>query len=292
MKQYLDLLRTVLEQGTRQANRTGVDTLFIPGAMMQFDLGHGFPIVTTKRLNFDACKGEMLGHLRGYSSADKFRELGCNVWDANANKNKEWLESPHRKCHDDLGRIYGVQWRRWRSMDADEGYWNGYVDQVKEAVTAIMTNPTSRRIIINAWCPDEMAQMALPPCHVLYQFLVNVERQELNLCMYQRSCDMFLGVPFNISGAALLLSLVARATGYVPRMFTHFLADAHIYVNHVSQVEEQLGRTSHALPMLSLDVPVCSTPQQALEVLTQVRPADIELHGYMHEPSIKAEMAV
>lgn len=271
----------ILANGTRQANRTGIDAISLPGAFMRFDLQKGFPAMTTKKLAFDGVKGEVLGFLRGASSAAEFRALGCPWWDKNANENTQWLASPHRQGTDDLGRIYGVQWRSWEN----DGW---YIDQVEQALKLIQTDPTNRRIIINGWRPDELHKMALPPCHVLYQFIVNVEKQELNLCMYQRSCDMFLGVPMNIAGSALMLELFSKATGLVPRFFTHFLADAHIYVNHLDQVREQLKRDPLPLPKLHIKRVLHGSVQS----LESIQPNDIELLGYNHHPAIKAEMAV
>src|SRR5690606_34413872 len=184
MRNYLDLLLDVLENGYRQGNRTGIDTLSIPGAMLRFDLAKGFPAVTTKKLAFKAVVGELIGFLRGYDSAADFRRLNCRIWDQNANENGQWLSNHNRKGDDDLGRIYGVQWRWWNGSGVDE------LDQVMTELNDIRNNSTSRRISINAWRPDEFDQMALPPGHVLYQFIVNTERKELNLCMYQRSADL------------------------------------------------------------------------------------------------------
>jgi thymidylate synthase len=292
MKQYLGLLKDVLENGTRQANRTGIDAISLPGAMLKFNLKDGFPAVTTKKLAFKACKGELVGFLRGYSSAADFRSLGCNIWDQNANENAAWLTNPNRKGEDDLGRIYGVQWRDWKIEDTfvktgDNQYEfieGQSIDQVQRAIDTIKNDPTNRRIIVNAWRPDEFDQMALPPCHVLYQFIVNVEKNELNLCMYQRSCDLFLGVPFNIASASLFLSIMAKLTGLNPGTFTHFLADAHIYINHIDQVNEQLSREPLPLPKL-----VLSSRDWDLNTIT---PDDISLEGYQSHASIKAEMAV
>ncbi|MFM7460048.1 MAG: thymidylate synthase, partial [Burkholderiales bacterium] len=235
MENYHRLLEAVLAEGTQQANRTGIDAISIPGAVLKFDLTKGFPAVTTKKLAFKSMCGELIAFLRGVSSAAEFRELGCAFWDQNANENLAWLSNPNRKGVDDLGRVYGVQWRDWKRADGSS------IDQVMSALHTIHERPTDRRIIVSAWRPDEFSQMALPPCHVLYQFIVNVERKEINLCMYQRSCDLFLGIPMNIASAALFLSIVGHLTGYTARHVTHFLADAHIYVNHLDQVREQLS---------------------------------------------------
>lgn len=288
MHNYLALLQDVLDNGSRQANRTGVDAISLPGAMLKFDLAEGFPAMTTKRLAFKAVVGELVGFLRGYDNAADFRALDCRIWDQNANENVQWLANPHRKGTDDLGRIYGVQWRRWRGADGVE------VDQVMNALHTIHGRPTDRRIIVNAWRPDEFNQMALPPCHVLYQFIVNVERRELNLCMYQRSCDLFLGVPFNAASASLFLAIMARLTGYTPRHFTHFLADAHIYVNHIDQVQEQLSRKPGKLPTLEISdrIPHFDAANFDPSWIDRIEPGDFALRDYQPQAAIKAPMAV
>lgn len=282
MKNYLHLLDDILKTGSRQPNRTRIDAISLPGAMLKFDLTEGFPAMTTKKLAFKSMVGELIGFLRGYSSAAQFRELGCKFWDQNANENQAWLDNPNRKGHDDLGRVYGVQWRDWKCEDGSS------IDQVAEAIRKIRETPTDRRIIVNAWRPDEFDQMALPPCHVLYQFIVDVEKHELHLCMYQRSCDMFLGVPMNIASAALFLSIVAHVTGYRPRMLTHFLADAHIYVNHIEQVKEQLSRKPFPLPMLTINEKF----RHRHDLLNEIQPSDIQLMYYQHHEAITAPMAV
>jgi thymidylate synthase len=288
MKNYQLLLKDILENGTQQVNRTGIDAISLPGAMLKFDLNDGFPAMTTKKLAMKAVIGELIGFLRGYDSAADFRALGCNIWDQNANENSQWLNSKYRKGLDDLGRIYGVQWRKWRGENGE------HVDQVMNVLNTIHERPTDRRIIINAWRPDEFSQMALPPCHVLYQFIVNVERKEINLCMYQRSCDMFLGVPFNIASAALLLSIIGHLTGYKPRHFTHFLADAHIYVNHIEQVKELLSRTPSALPTLEISsrIPTFDRDNFDPTLIERINPDDIKLRNYNPQSPIKASMAV
>lgn len=289
MINYQLLLHRILKEGVRQSNRTGIDTLFIPGAMLEFDMANGFPAVTTKELAFNAVKGELVGFIRGYDNAKDFRDLGCKIWDDNANKNKAWINSAHRKGEDDLGRIYGVQWRRWNNEFGEP------VDQLASAVDTILHDPTNRRIIINAWRPDELWRMALPPCHILYQFICDVEHNLLHLCMYQRSCDMFLGVPFNIASSALLLHIVAKLTGYTPGKFTHFLADAHIYVNHVDQVKEQLSRVPLTLPEIDVNlIPFQKNLTFSLmqKAISCISPNDIRLEDYNFWPAIKAPMAV
>ncbi|MBI3441773.1 MAG: thymidylate synthase [Proteobacteria bacterium] len=307
MKQYLSLLQEVLNNGTQQPNRTGIDTLSIPGAMMKFDLADGFPAVTTKKLAFKSMVGELVAFLRGADSAEQFRNLGCGFWDQNANENKAWLNNPNRVGRPDyLGRVYGVQWRSWKkhnlvltggNADGTKNYKGQIeeIDQVMGALNTIHNDPNNRRIIVNAWRPDEFDQMALPPCHVLYQFLVNVPKREISLCMYQRSCDLFLGVPMNVASAALFLSIVGRLTGYTPRHFTHFLADAHIYVNHLDQIQEQLSRAPRALPKLVFvndRVPEFHKDGFHPEWIDLIEPMDFALDGYDPHPAIKAPMAV
>jgi thymidylate synthase len=282
---YLALLRQCREQGVRQKNRTGIDTFMIPGGMMKFDFSIGFPILTTKRIAFKQVVGELLGFIRGYDSAEKFRSLGCTIWDANANVNKAWLENPLRKGDDDLGRIYGVQWRDW-----EDGNGRHY-DQLGKALDMIKKDPQSRRNVVSAWNPAQMNQMALPPCHYAFQFLVEQERRLLHLCMTMRSCDMFLGVPFNITSYALLLALAAKATGYDPGQLTMFLADVHIYANHLDQVDEQLARGPRFRPEL-LVTNLKHPDWRSVEWLSRIEPDEISLKNYDPHPPIKAEMAV
>ena len=294
MKQYNDLLQKIITEGTRQSNRTGIDSIFLPGAMLQFDLKQGFPAVTTKKLAFNAVKGELIGFLRGYTNAADFRALGCKIWDQNANENQAWLNNPNRKGHDDLGQIYGAMWRNWPKNEyLPNAVFAGCVDQVDDVLQSIYNNPTNRRMIISAWRPDMFDQMALPPCHVLYQFLANVETKELHLCMYQRSADMFLGVPFNIASASLFLSIMAALTGYTASTYTHFLADAHVYVNHRDQVREQISRTPYDLPTLVYNGPKYDGVNKfTTNVFDLITPDNFELVNYQHHPAIKAEMAV
>lgn len=288
MRTYHDILKDILANGSRQANRTGIDTISIPGASARYDLVDGFPAVTTKRLAWKAVVGELIGFLRGYDNAAQFRSLNCRIWDQNANENTQWLANPNRQGLDDLGRIYGVQWRRWRDGQGGE------VDQVMQALRTLHERPIDRRIIINAWRPDEFDQMALPPCHVLYQLVANVERRELSLCMYQRSVDSFLGLPFNVASASLLLSIFARLTGFAPRYFTHFMADTHIYVNHLDQVEEMLHRSPRELPQLLINERIPFGAGAAFDPtwIDRIEPEDFVLEGYDPHPTIKAPMAV
>jgi len=330
MKQYLDLVREILENGTWQTNRTGVRTLSIPGATMKFDLQEGFPAVTTKRLAFKSVVGELVGFLRGYRSAAGFRALGCKVWDQNANENEQWLANPYRLEADDLGPVYGVQWRQWpayklidlegRSAQAqiEDALARGYqrigsvdsgddagrktcallykpIDQLRACLDAIVRDPTSRRILFHGWNPAQLDEMALPPCHLLYQFLVSVARREVSLCLYIRSNDVGLGTPFNLAEGAALLHLVGRLTGYLPRWFTYFIGDAHVYENHLDMLKEQLRREPYPPPRLVLSKRVpdyAGTGRYEPDWLNRVEPGDFQLEDYRHHPALTAPMAV
>lgn len=325
MQQYLDLVKSVLETGTIQENRTGVRTISIPGAMMRFDLTKGFPAVTTKRLAFKTAIGELLGFLRAYRSAAEFRALGSKVWDQNANENSQWLANPYRKETDDLGEIYGIQWRQWpaykvllssehdqindacqrgfqvitKFIDRDSGYEKillyKAVDQLRQCLDTIVKNPSDRRIIFHGWNCAQLDQMALPPCHLLYQFLPNSGNKEISLCLYIRSNDLGLGAPFNIAEGAALLALVGRLTGYTPKWFTYFIGDAHIYENHLAMIHEQLQRIPYPPPRLVLSnrIPDFSeTGVYAPDWLEKAEPSDFILEGYQHHPPITAAMAV
>lgn len=298
MRQYLELLARCATHGMRQKNRTGVHTLMVPGAMLTFDMAIGFPIVTTKTVNFKAIVAELLAFITGAESAATFRAYGTKIWDANANENKAWLASPYRRGEDDLGRVYGAQWRDWRGLiDTLDGrsIVPNRIDQLARALETLEKDPTSRRIIVSAWQPAELAQMALPPCHLLFQLLVEQQTQKLHMTMYQRSCDMFLGVPFNISSYALLLKLIAYVTRYTAGTLTMFLADVHVYENHLNQVAQQLGRDPRPLPMLRFSDNLHNARdagQSPLDILTSVQTEEIWLDGYDPHPPIKAEMAV
>lgn len=296
--QYLALCHKALTQGTLQANRTSEKAWTVSGGMMEFDLADGFPILTTKKVAYQKGFAEQIGFLRALDNAQDFADLGCNWWFKDANENTQWLASPYRKGENDLGRIYGVQWRKWRgrplsNYHSGKGFEYEEIDQVQLALdairSAIRTGVASRRIIINGWRPDEFDQMALPPCHVAYEFIVNVEKGELNMTMWQRSCDMFLGVPMNIANSALLLSLFAAATGLTPRVFTHFLSDVHVYANHVDQVREQLTREPRDFPGLAILSPVPSQNWQA-DTMAFLSPKDIVVSGYNPHPPIKGVM--
>ena len=323
MQQYQQLIETVLAEGSWQDNRTGIRTLSVPGAMMRFDLSKGFPAVTTKKLAFKAVVGELCAFLRAARSAADFRALGCKVWDQNANENAQWLANPFRAGQDDLGPVYGVQWREWpafKVLDAaataqiDAAQANGFtvvaplvedgvakvllykaVDQLRECLDTIVNNPGSRRILFHGWNPAVLDEVALPACHLLYQFLPNATTKELSLCLYVRSNDIGLGTPFNIAEAAVLLTLVARLTGYTPRWFSYFVGDAHIYENHMAMVQEQLRREPFPLPRLVIAdrVPAfADTGRYEPEWLERIEPSDFALEGYQHHAPITAPMAV
>ncbi|WP_136474002.1 thymidylate synthase [Pseudomonas sp. DG56-2] len=323
MKQYLDLVRDVIENGTLQGNRTGIRTISLPGAMLRFDLQKGFPAITTRKLAFKSAVGEMVGFLRGVKNAGEFRELGCKVWDQNANENAQWLANPFRQGHDDLGEIYGVQWRQWpaykriplsnpaaielaqsqgfekiaESEEDGEAFVVLYkaIDQIRQCIDTIHKDPGSRRILFHGWNCAQLDEMALPPCHLLYQFHPNVETKEISLTLYIRSNDLGLGTPFNLTEGAALLSLVGRLTGYTPRWFTYFIGDAHVYENHLDMLNEQLKREPLAAPKLVINDRVpeyAKTGVYEPEWLEKVEPSDFTLEGYEHHAPMTAPMAV
>lgn len=273
MKQYLRALKYVLENGDDRADRTGVGTRAVFGIQMRFRMSDGFPAMTTKKLAFRSMAAELLWFISGSSDVKELQKLGSHIWDANAEASY-W--KPKARFPGDLGRVYGVQWRHWRTPDGKE------IDQLGNAIETIKGNPYDRRIIVSAWNAGELDQMALPPCPIMFQFFV--ADGKLSLQMYQRSCDMFLGVPFNIASYSLLLHMVAQVTGLRPGEFVHTLGDTHIYKNHVTQVKEQLSRKPYPLPKLRLNPSVTNIDDFTME--------DIELVDYKHHPPIKAPMAV
>ncbi|MEV4782917.1 thymidylate synthase [Burkholderia sp. LMU1-1-1.1] len=324
MQQYQELIQTVLDTGSWQDNRTGIRTLSVPGAMMRFDLlNDGFPAVTTKRLAFKSVVGELCAFLRASRSAADFRALGCKVWDQNANENKQWLENPYRLGEDDLGPVYGIQWRQWpgfKLIELDQpaqiadAQKNGFrlisqfddagvpkvllhksIDQLRECLDTIVNNPGSRRILFHGWNPAVLDAVALPACHLLYQFIPNPTTRELSMCLYVRSNDLGLGTPFNLAEGAALMHLVGRLTGYTPRWFSYFIGDAHIYENHMDMVKEQLTRTPFAAPQLRISDRVpdfAKTGKYEPEWLEKIEPSDFSLEGYQHHAPITAPMAV
>ena len=264
MRQYLDLLDTVLHKGVRKGDRTGTGTLSIFGHQMRFDLADGFPAVTTKKLHVKSVVGELIWFLQGSTNVRWLQQQGISIWD-------EWADADG-----ELGPVYGSQWRSWPAPDGRR------IDQIAAVVHSIRTNPDSRRHIVNAWNVADIEQMALPPCHTMFQFYVADGR--LSCQLYQRSADVFLGVPFNIASYALLTHLIAQVTDLAPGEFVHTLGDAHLYLNHVEQAEVQLSREPRPLPTLRLN--------PARRQIDEFEIADVELIGYDPHPGIKAPIAV
>ncbi|MBO8460797.1 MAG: thymidylate synthase [Bacteroidetes bacterium] len=264
MKQYLDLLQTVLKEGIHKEDRTGTGTTSIFGYQMRFNMDDGFPCLTTKKLHLKSIIYELLWFLRGDTNIAYLKEHGVSIWD-------EWADA-----NGDLGHIYGYQWRSWPD------YNGGFIDQISEAIKTIKGNPDSRRIIVSAWNVADLDKMNLPPCHAFFQFYVANGR--LSLQLYQRSADIFLGVPFNIASYALLLHMVAQVTGLKAGDFVHTLGDAHIYSNHIEQVKLQLSREPRPLPRLKMNPEV--------KDIFDFQYEDFELIDYNPHPHIKGAVAV
>ena len=264
MNAYLDLLRMVRERGVRRSDRTGTGTLSVFGHQMRFDLSAGFPLVTTKKVHTRSVVHELLWFLRGESNVAYLRENGVTIWD-------EWADE-----QGELGPVYGVQWRSWRAADGR------VIDQIAAVLDAIRTQPESRRLIVSAWNVGELDRMALAPCHALFQFYVAHGR--LSCQLYQRSADIFLGLPFNIASYALLTHMMAQVCGLEPGEFVHTLGDAHLYLNHLEQADEQLRRTPYPLPRLQLN--------PARKDLFSFRFEDIQWIDYQCHPAIRAPVAV
>jgi thymidylate synthase len=264
MKQYLDLLTHVLETGTPKSDRTGTGTWAIFGYQMRFDLGAGFPIITTKKIHLKSIIHELLWFLQGDSNVSYLQQNGVRIWNEWADENGE------------LGPVYGVQWRSWRGEDGQ------VVDQISNVISRIKTDPHSRRLIVNTWNVAEIEKMALPPCHMMFQFYV--ADGKLSCQLYQRSADIFLGVPFNISSYALLTMMIAQVTGLGLGDFVHTLGDAHIYNNHIEQAQLQLTRTPYPLPQMKIN--------PAVDEIFSFKYEDFELSGYQAHPHIKAEISV
>jgi thymidylate synthase len=264
MRQYLDLMRHVREHGVRKEDRTGTGTLSTFGYQMRFDLSAGFPAVTTKKLHLRSIIHELLWFLRGDTNVRYLQDHGVSIWD-------EWADADG-----ELGPVYGYQWRSWPAPDGR------HIDQIAQVVAQIRHNPDSRRHIVTAWNPADLERMALPPCHILFQFYAAEGR--LSSQLYQRSADIFLGVPFNIASYALLTLMVAQVTGLAPGDFVHTFGDAHLYANHLEQADTQLARAPYALPRMHLNPDVHS--------LFDFRYEDFELVDYRCHPHIKAPVAV
>ena len=268
MKAYLDLLRHIQAHGTVKNDRTGTGTISTFGYQMRFDLSEGFPVLTTKRLHLRSIIHELLWFLRGDTNIAYLRENGVTIWD-------EWADADGN-----LGPVYGSQWRSWPAPTPDDP--NRTIDQISNVLDLVKNHPDSRRLIVSAWNVAEIDRMALPPCHALFQFYVADGR--LSCQLYQRSADVFLGVPFNIASYALLTMMIAQVTGLVPGEFVHTLGDAHIYLNHREQVALQLTRTPRPLPVMRINPDVRS--------IFGFRYEDFSLDGYDPYPSIKAPVAV
>jgi thymidylate synthase len=264
MKTYLELLRFVREHGTRKDDRTGTGTLSVFGYQMRFDLAERFPLLTTKKIHTKSVIHELLWFLQGSTNVAYLRSHGVTIWD-------EWADEKG-----ELGPVYGSQWRSWPAPDGRR------IDQLSEVVAQIRRNPDSRRLIVSAWNPADVPKMALAPCHALFQFYVAGGR--LSCQLYQRSADIFLGVPFNIASYALLTLMVAQVTGLKPGEFVHTLGDAHLYLNHLEQADEQLTRAPRPLPVMMLNPEV--------KDLFQFRFEDFTLQGYDPYPAIRAPIAV
>ena len=264
MKQYLDLLDRILTEGHKKTDRTGTGTLSVFGNQMRFNLEDGFPLLTTKKLHLKSIIYELLWFLRGDTNVRWLQEHGVRIWN-------EWAEE-----NGDLGPVYGHQWRSWPD------YNGGTIDQIQNVIDLIKNHPDSRRMMVSAWNPAEVEQMALPPCHCLFQFYVADDR--LSLQLYQRSADTFLGVPFNIASYALLLQMMAQVTGLKPGEFVHTTGDTHLYLNHLEQARLQLTRTPRPLPTMKINPDVKN--------LFDFKYEDFELEGYNPYDHIKAEVSV
>ncbi len=264
MKQYLDLLQRIVNEGTRKEDRTGTGTLSVFGHQMRFNLEEGFPLLTTKKLHLKSIIHELLWFLKGDTNVKYLQENGVRIWNEWADENGE------------LGPVYGHQWRSWPD------YNGGHIDQIQDIVNALKNNPDSRRMIVSAWNVAEVDQMALPPCHCLFQFYV--ANGKLSLQLYQRSADTFLGVPFNIASYALLTMMMAQVSGLKSGDFIHTTGDTHLYLNHLEQAKEQLKRTPRTLPRMVINPNVTS--------IFDFKYDDFTLEGYDPLPHIKAEVSV
>jgi thymidylate synthase len=264
MQVYLDLMRRVLDEGVAKQDRTGTGTLSLFGAQMRFDLAKGFPLVTTKKLHLKSIIHELIWFLAGDTNIQYLKDHGVSIWD-------EWADA-----QGELGPVYGRQWRSWRKPDG------GVVDQIADVLAEIRRNPESRRLIVSAWNPADIPKMALAPCHCLFQFYVLEGR--LSCQLYQRSADLFLGVPFNIASYALLTRMIAQVCGLAPGDFVHSFGDVHLYSNHLEQARLQLSRAPRPLPVLTLN--------PAVKDLFAFRYEDITIEGYDPHPAIKAPVAV
>jgi thymidylate synthase len=264
MRQYLDLLQSILAHGNKKSDRTGTGTLSIFGYQMRFDLSQGFPLLTTKKLHTKSIIYELLWFLRGDTNISYLKDHGVRIWD-------EWADE-----NGDLGPIYGSQWRSWKTADGRT------IDQISQVIKQIQTTPHSRRLIVSAWNPGDIEKMALPPCHALFQFYI--ADGNLSCQLYQRSADVFLGVPFNIASYSLLTLMVAQVCNLQPGTFVHTFGDVHLYLNHIDQARLQLSRQPYPLPEMRINPQVKS--------IFDFKYEDFELRNYQAHPHIKAEVAV
>ena len=264
MRQYLELMKHVKEKGIKKDDRTGTGTLSVFGYQMRFPLEQGFPLITTKKLHLKSIIYELLWFLKGSTNIDYLNEHGVSIWDEWADENGE------------LGPVYGAQWRSWPTQDGKS------IDQITNVIEQIKNNPNSRRLIVSSWNVSEVDKMALPPCHALFQFYIS--ENKLSCQLYQRSADIFLGVPFNIASYALLILMIAKVTDLEPGDFVHTLGDAHLYLNHLEQVEEQLSREPQDLPKMKIE--------KETNLITDFDYKDFSLKGYKPFPHITAPVAV
>ena len=264
MKQYLDLMKYVRESGTEKGDRTGTGTLSVFGYQMRFNLEEGFPLVTTKKVHLKSIIYELLWFLKGSTNIDYLNEHGVSIWD-------EWADE-----QGELGPVYGAHWRSWPTQDGNS------IDQISEVINQIKNNPDSRRLIVSAWNVSQIDSMALPPCHAMFQFYV--ANGKLSCQLYQRSADIFLGVPFNIASYALLILIIAKVTGLKPGEFIHTLGDAHLYLNHLDQVDEQLKREPFPLPKVTIS--------RDIKNVLDLEYEDFSLEDYESHPHISAPIAI
>lgn len=264
MKEYLELLDHVLKNGTKKSDRTGTGTVSVFGYQMRFNLGDGFPLLTTKKMHLKSILHELLWFISGETNIKYLKDNGVKIWD-------EWADG-----NGNLGPVYGSQWRSWPASDGRK------IDQLINVINSIKTTPDSRRHIVSAWNVGEIEKMALPPCHILFQFYIADGR--LSCQLYQRSCDIFLGVPFNIASYSLLTLMVAQATSLKPGEFIHTLGDAHIYLNHIDQVKLQLTREPYKMPKMTINPEITD--------ITKFRYEDFTLSDYLYHPQIKGDISV
>lgn len=323
MQNFHDLMLHVAEHGQYKPNRTGTSTYADVGHMLKYDLAAAFPAITTKKLFFKSVVGELLGFFRGYDNAADFRALGCKIWDQNANETASWVNNPNRKGTDDLGRIYGVQWTKWRDTRfattraqakklREAGYelkafdlvaflglakrqvyvFEKTINQLEQALRTLLTDPFNRRIIVNGWRPDEFDSMALPPCHIMYTFVVMPDGK-LHSTVYIRSNDLFLGHAFNAASVGVFTHIMARLAGYEVGTATVFITDAHLYENHLEQMREQVSREHFPAPtlMLSDNIKKVERLEDIKGAFERIQPEDIWLENYKCHDAIKAPMA-